>query len=187
MPSKHWTILIKKDVSPSPWYTIEHHCVKLPNGLTVDDYYVSLFPPAVMVLPFTKHNSIVLVQQYKHGIGTVITELPAGAKQQDKSLEESAIAELEEETGISTTINNLESLGKVGQSPTKSNATTYGYLARNLEFNSVQQLEVTEDITVLERSPKEVLQMVKNGDIWIGDSVTFIMRAYLQFPQLFKS
>ena len=37
-----------------------------------------------MVLPFVRENEIVLVKQYKHALGEVLIELPAGFQQQGK-------------------------------------------------------------------------------------------------------
>jgi hypothetical protein len=46
-------------------------------------------------------------------------------------------------------------------------------------------LEITEEIEIILKSPKEVIQMVQNGELWVGDSVGVIMKAYLMFPELF--
>jgi hypothetical protein len=103
-----------------------------------------------------------------------------------KSLKASAIAELEEEAGIKTTEDNLIYLGKSCNCPTKLYNVTHGFLATGLTFDSVQNLEVTEEIEVMLRSPKEVIEMVKNGELWVGYSVGVTMKAFLMFPELFE-
>jgi hypothetical protein len=55
-----------------------------------------------------------------------------------------------------------------------------------VEINTTQKLEITEEIEVILKSPKEVIEMVKNGQFWVGDSVSVIMKAYLMFPELFE-
>jgi len=77
-------------------------------------------------------------------------------------------------------------LGKISSAPTKSTLVTYGYLATGLKFNSIQDLDATEEIELILASPKEVVEMVKNGDIWVGDSVALIMKTYLLYPDLFE-
>lgn len=182
-----WKILEEEDVSPSTqWYPVKRHTVQLANGHIVDDYYVSDFGAVAMVLPLTVENNIVLVKQYKHGIRDFCIELPAGFKQKGKSVQESAIAELEEETGILTNLENLEYIGKVCHTPTKTNHQVTGYLARNLSFNSVQNFDETEEIEVIVKTPKEVLAMVRSGEIWVSDSVCMILLAQLKFPAIFK-
>lgn len=182
---KKWKILSEEDVSPSSWFPILKHVVELPNKKIIDDYFISPFGSAVMVLPFTLKREIVLVKQYKHGLGEILIELPAGFQQSDKSIEESALAELLEETGIQTTLGNLEFIGKISNNPTKTNQITHGFLARNVEFNSVQHFDNTEDIEVLVVKPKEVLDMIRRGEMWTGDSVAMILKTYMAYPELF--
>ena len=182
---KKWKIISEEDVSPTKWFPIIRHKVELPNKKIIDDYFISPFGNAVMVLPITTKNEIVLVKQYKHGIGEILIELPAGFQQIGKTVEESALAELQEETGIKTTLTNLKFIGKISNNPTKTNQVTHGFLARELEFNSSQNFDPTEDIELLLVSPKKVLQMIRDGEIWVGDSVAMIMKVYMSSPELF--
>lgn len=184
MPEK-WKLLSEEDVSPSPWFPIRRHVVELGNKKIIEDYYVSPFGNAVMVLGFTSKNEVVLVKQYKHGIGEILIELPAGFQQAGKNIEESAIAELQEETGICTNIENLRFIGKINNNPTKINHVTHGFMALNLEFNSRQTFDATEEIEVLLVKPHRVLEMVRDGDIWTGDSVSMILKAQMLWPALF--
>ncbi len=181
-----WKILKETDVSPSKWFPVLQHTVKLPNGTIIDDYFISPMGNVVMVLPITSKNEIVLIKQYKHALGEILIELPAGFQQKGKTLEESALAELEEEVGIKTTADNLIFLGKTANNPTKTTHVTFGYLAKNLEFNSKQNTEITENIEILKVSPNEALEMIKRGEIWVADSVVNITRAFFQFPDIFR-
>lgn len=182
---KKWKIISEEDVSPTKWFPIIKHVVELPGNKIIDDYFISPFGNAVMVLPITTKNEIVLVKQYKHGLGEIIIELPAGFQQAGKSIIESALAELQEETGIKTTADNLEFIGKISNNPTKTNQVTHGFLARNLEFNSVQSFDPTEEIELVLASPKKVLQMISDGEIWVGDSVSMILKVNMAHPALF--
>lgn len=181
-----WKIIKEVDVSPSKWFPVLQHTVKLPNGTVVDDYFISPLGNVVMILPITAKNEIVLVKQYKHALGEILIELPAGFQQKGKTLEESALAELEEEVGIKTNADNLIFFGKTANNPTKMRNVTYCYLAKNLEFNSKQQLDATEDIEIIKVSPQEVLEMIKKGEIWVADSVAAITRAFFKYPEVFR-
>lgn len=181
-----WKILKEVDVSPSKWFPVLQHTVELPNGKIIDDYFLSPMGDVVMVLPITSENEVVLVKQYKHALGEILIELPAGFQQKGKTLEESALAELEEEVGIKTTADNLIFLGKTANNPTKIKTATYCYLAKNLEFNSKQNFDETEDIEIIKVSPQKALEMVNNGEIWVADSVVNITKAFFQYPDIFK-
>jgi len=180
-----WEILEEEDVSPSKWYPIKKHKVKLPNGNIIDDYFVSNFGNISLILPILANGDMVFVKQYKHGLGRFMIELPAGMQQDQKTIEESAIAELEEETGISTTVENLTPLGKICQNPTKSFVITHGFLATDLLFNSEQKLDETEEIEIIVISPSVVLEMIISGEIWVADTVSMILKAQLSYPEIF--
>jgi len=181
-----WIKLKEEDVSPSKWFPISKHTVKLPNGEIVDDYFISHLGDVVMILPFTKEGNMILVRQYKYGVDEVIIELPAGYQQKNKTLEETAVVELNEETEIKIETNKLKPIDYFIDSPTKIRSKTFGYLADNLTFNSKQNLEITEDIEILIINPLEVLRMIRDGQIWASTSVALIMKSYLLFLELFK-
>jgi len=181
-----WTLVKEEDVSPSPWFPLVKHTVKLANGDVIDDYYYSPLGDVAQVLALTKNNEVVLVKQYKHALGEVLIELPGGMQQKNRSIIESALNELEEETGIKATANQLISLGKIANNPTKLNQITYGFILFNAEFNSVQKLDSTEDILIMTKPAPEVLKMAINGEIYVTDSLNFILKAALAYPDIFE-
>lgn len=180
-----WKVLKEQDVSPSPWFPMLQHTVELANGQVIDDYFFSPLGDVVQVLALTPHNEVVLVRQYKHALGEILIELPGGMQQKDKSLIQSALNELEEEAGIKANAEELISLGKIANNPTKTRQITYGYILFNAQFNSVQKLDATENIEVFTMPAPEVLQQVKDGKIWVTDSMNFILKAALQYPEIF--
>jgi ADP-ribose pyrophosphatase len=180
-----WTVLNEQDVSPSPWFPVLKHKVKLANGNIIDDYYFSPLGDVVQVLPVTKNNEVVLVKQYKHGMGDILLELPGGMQQKNTSVIQSALNELEEETGIKTTADRLISLGKVANNPTKLKQVTYGFILFDAEFNAVQKLDATEDIQIITLPAPQVLQMAIDNEIWVTDSLNFILKAALAYPDIF--
>jgi len=181
-----WTLVKEEDVSPSPWFPLVKHTVKLANGNVIDDYYYSPLGDVAQVLALTKNNEVVLVKQYKHALGEVLIELPGGMQQKNRSIIESALNELEEETGIKATANQLISLGKIANNPTKLNQITYGFILFDAEFNSVQKLDSTEDILILTKPAPEVLKMAISGEIYVTDSLNFILKAALAYPNIFE-
>lgn len=181
-----WTLVKEEDVSPSPWFPLVKHTVKLANGNVIDDYYYSPLGDVVQVLAITRNNEVVLVKQYKHALGQVLIELPGGMQQKNRSIIESALNELEEETGIKATANQLIPLGKIANNPTKLNQITYGFIMFDAEFNSVQKLDSTEDILIMTKPAPEVLKMAINGEIYVTDSLNFILKAALAYPDIFE-
>jgi ADP-ribose pyrophosphatase len=180
-----WTVIKEEDISPSEWMPIVRHTVKLANNNIVDDYYFSLLGNVAMVLAVTTENKIVLVRQYKHGIGEILLELPGGMQHQHATMEACALAELEEETGIKADESQLISLGKIAGNPTKTNQVTYGFIVKDAEFNTMQKFDDNEDIELVTVTPKELLAMVASGEVWVADTVAFIMKAYMLYSEIF--
>jgi ADP-ribose pyrophosphatase len=180
-----WKVLKEQDVSPSPWFPVLQHTVQLANGQIVNDYFFSPLGDVVQVLALTPAHEVILVKQYKHGLGEILLELPGGMRQNGKSLIQSALNELEEEVGVKANADQLISLGKIANNPTKTRQITYGYVLFDAEFNSVQKLDETESIEVLTMPAPQVLQYVKDGKIWVTDSMNFILKATLLYPHIF--
>jgi ADP-ribose pyrophosphatase len=181
-----WKVLKEQDVSPSPWFPILQHTVELANGKIIDDYFFSPLGDVVQVLALTPAHEVIITRQYKHGLGEILLELPGGMRQSGKSLIQSALNELEEEVGVKATAEHLISLGKIANNPTKTRQITYGYILFNAEFNAAQKLDETENIEVLTMPAPQVLQYIKEGKIWVTDSMNFILKAALLYPNIFK-
>ncbi len=182
---KKWKTLSSEDVSPNKWFPIEKHTVEIHNNIVIDDYYISPIGDGAMVLPFTKEGKIILIKQYKHGYGDFLYDLPAGFIQENKTIEESALAELEEETGIKASLKDLNFIGTFSNIPTKLKHTTYSYYIENATFNSIQKLDMCEEIEIEIIDSSTVLEMIKNQEIIKSDVVATITTAYLKHPELF--
>ena len=75
--------------------------VTLPNGKTAKRELVK-HQGAVAVIPITKDNKIVFVEQYRKPLEKSIIEIPAGKLEPGEEPETTAVRELEEETGYTT-------------------------------------------------------------------------------------
>lgn len=181
---KPWTVLAEEDITPSPWFPLTKQQVQLANN-NVYDYYLSRLGDVVQVLAITPQNNVVLVRQYKHGLGQVTLEVPGGLQQTNQSIIQSALNELEEETGIKATAEQLIPLGKIAINPTKLKQETYGFIVFDGEITAEQKLDATEDIEVVLIPAAEVLQMAMNGEIWVTDSLNWILKAAMLYPEVF--
>lgn len=78
---------------------IVRQTVGLPEGQIVDDYYRIDLPSFTAVYAFTEKDEVLLLRQYKHGVGKVCLTLPGGQIDAGEDPEFSARRELLEETG----------------------------------------------------------------------------------------
>lgn len=67
-------------------------------------------PSAVAVVALTEDNKIILSKQYRHPMGKIIYDLPAGGMHEAETPMKAALRKLEEETGYSA--DKLEWIGR---------------------------------------------------------------------------
>lgn len=140
---------------------IERDKVKAPDGKIYTREYI-LHPGAAMVIPLLANGNVVMVKQYRHAVGQVFLEFPAGKR--DKG-EESAITadrELREETGYQA--NNLKFLTRIHPVIGYSNELIDIYIATELEKFD-QKLDEGEFLELVEISPKQLMDQVFLGNV----------------------
>lgn len=170
---KKWQLIQTTDISPSHWFPLEKRRYQKPNGGFVDDFYVTPLANVALVIPLTKLRQVVLIKQYKPGIDKVIMQFPAGRKEsKHPSIRHTAVAELEEETGIKVKPEVLVGLGKATGFSTKSSEIVFSYLVKDVSFNSTQQLDTDEEIEIILLSPSQVDKAIDDGSLWCAQSIT---------------
>ena len=155
-----------------PWKVLESTYIldnaridtcEISNGLVVKPL-VREFTPWVNVVALTPAHEIVLIKQYRHGMGKVIWEIPAGmAHETNETLLNAAKRELLEETGYAG--EKLIEIGKVCADPASYTNLTYSFLALDAEKVSNQNLDDTEEIDVFLFSFEEAIQMAQRGEL----------------------
>jgi 8-oxo-dGTP pyrophosphatase MutT (NUDIX family) len=172
----HWKTIKSELVFNHTWYKLRRDHVALPDGQELDDYFVSVRSDVVLVFAVTEDNHVVMVRQYKHGIGKILIELPGGVIDEGENApQEAAMRELLEETGY--TSHEFEQLLEVSDNPTKDTNTIYFFLARNARQVAAQQLDATENIEVLTVPLAQVESMILSGQIQVAGSVALCLLA----------
>ncbi|TXK45758.1 NUDIX hydrolase [Pontibacter qinzhouensis] len=171
-----WKTLKSEMVFEHRWYKLRRDHVELPNGLELDDYFVSVRPNVVVTFPLTADNKVIFVRQYKHAAGEILIELPAGVIDEGEDVPmEAAKRELLEETGYAS--ENAELLLEVIDNPTKDTNKIYYFLQRNVVKVAEQNLDVSENIEVLTIPLEEVEAKIMAGEIKVSGTVALCMLA----------
>ncbi|MDP9178998.1 MAG: NUDIX hydrolase, partial [Gemmatimonadota bacterium] len=61
------------------WLTVRSDRCVTADGAIIAPYHVLEYPDWVHIIALTVRNEIVLVEQYRHAVGAILTELPAGS------------------------------------------------------------------------------------------------------------
>jgi 8-oxo-dGTP pyrophosphatase MutT (NUDIX family) len=168
-----WRVLDSNIAFATPYFRIRQDACELPNGRIVPDYYVYESVDVAMVFALTTQNTVLMVEQYKHGWGDVLLELPAGMCQSATPLED-AQRELLEETGFVSS--DWRSLGSFIASPSRANSTIHTFFARDATQVAAQALDHNEDIRVHHVPLSNLMPMIEDGRIRVVDSVLAIYR-----------
>ena len=147
--------------------------VLLPNGRTATREVVE-HPGAVAVIPRTKEGNIIMVRQFRHPIGQILLEVPAGKLDPDEKPEACALRELAEETGF--VAGRLRKLTAMFTTPGFTNEVIHVYLAEDLE-KCDKQPDEDEFISVEVYTPEQLHQMIASGEICDAKSLVALCLA----------
>jgi 8-oxo-dGTP pyrophosphatase MutT (NUDIX family) len=95
-----WKVTASRHIVADRWIDLRADDCVTASGVTIAPYYVLRYPDWVNVVALTEADEVVLVRQYRHGAGAMITELPGGMMDPGETLVHAAARELAEETGF---------------------------------------------------------------------------------------
>lgn len=172
---KEWKTISSKLIVNHERFKLRQDEVKLPTGKVIDDYFFSQIPDGALVVALTSKNEIVLVSQYKHANSMITLEAPAGGLDVNEDPEKGALRELIEETGY--TSQKITFLAKLTNLPTSVKGDLYVYLMEDVEHTGEMHFDENEDIEVVVRPYKEVVEMIMKGEINVTGTIAGIFLA----------
>lgn len=125
---------------------VEEHDVTTADGASFT-MAVVISRGFVVVVPVLPSGEVVLVRQYRHALGRVTLETPAGAIDPGEGPEQAVHRELGEETFLRA--GAIELLGTFAANPGRSTGLAHIYLAR----------DCVEDMSAVAREPTEPVTM----------------------------
>lgn len=177
---KPWKTLQSETVIDNPYMKLRKEVCQLPDGMIIQDYYVQDSPDAVVVLCVTKEGQAVLVRQYRHALGEITLELPAGlVSRHDINPVEAARRELTEETGFAA--GTLHKLGEIYANPTRTKAKLHLFYAPEAEKISMPLNTGAEQTETELVSLNELSKLIEDGVI---NSLTQIMAIQYLLPKI---
>jgi 8-oxo-dGTP pyrophosphatase MutT (NUDIX family) len=159
-----WKVLSSEYVSKKLWYTVRVDRVELPTGAVIAEYWVSEFLPWVNVVAVTPDDQVLLIRQYRHGLGQVHFEIPAGTTDPgESSLEDAAKRELLEETGYGG--GRWSPLMTLSANPALQNNLTHTFLAEGVVPLAPPNPGAGEDLRLHPVPVGEIEALLDGGEI----------------------
>ncbi len=118
----------------------------------------------VNIIPLTREDRVVMVRQYRHGIGGFTLEIPGGLiDPQDNSPLVAARREMVEETGYDSDL--IEPLGFVHPNPALQCNRCYNFVARGAKRVGTPLVGATEETEVELVALADVPSLIREGTI----------------------
>jgi ADP-ribose pyrophosphatase len=130
-----------------------------------------------IVIPLFKDGSLLMVENYRHGVGTDLLELPGGFINKGEVPLSAARRELIEETGY--TCNKVKVVNWFYTWPGRTGQRNFVVVANGLKKHLGKNRDEPDLIEVLRVSRKKVLQELKRGRIKSALMIAALFEGYL--------
>jgi ADP-ribose pyrophosphatase len=131
---------------------------------------------AVIIVPVYENRSLLMVENYRHGAGTSLLELPGGFINKDETALDAARRELLEETGY--TCNRLRMKNSFYTWPSRTGQKDFVVVAKGLRKNIRKNPDESEAIKVCKLSEKRIRRELKHGRIKSAVTISALFEGY---------
>jgi ADP-ribose pyrophosphatase len=142
--------------------------IRQPNG-ELKDREVVEHPGAVAIIPVLSDGRIVLVRQHRPAVKRSLLELPAGTVELGEDATDTAVRELQEETGYRT--ESMSELLRFFVSPGWCDEEIQIFAAENITAGA-QSPEDDEEIDVEVVEPDSISRLISQGEIADAKTIT---------------
>jgi 8-oxo-dGTP pyrophosphatase MutT (NUDIX family) len=168
MPLGRWRKVSESVVFRNPWWTYRLDRFEMPSGGQGEYHYVHTNGSA-MVVPIADTGELLLVNQYRYLAERESLEFPCGGVKDGATHEQTARAELAEETGHGAS--QLDLVGRFNPYSGMTDEMCHVYIARGLYPTQGAEPDETEELELRALSADEVAARIHGGDIWDGMTI----------------
>ncbi len=169
-----YTLIRSQAIFEHPYVQILHDVLEYQDH-QLDYFYLASPVEAVATVGITDDRRIILTRQYRHPVGAVIYDLPAGRLEPGEDPQAGACREFEEETGFYP--RQIQRLGYYNQFPGTLRAATNLFFASDL-LPTRQHLDEGEYLEVVLMPVQEVLDLILAGSFIDGSLQLGVLLAY---------
>ena len=173
---KPWEVIRSEPGPDLILFRARYDWVRNPRNAMTMKAVILECPDWVNVVAVTPEKRVLIVQQYRFGVGRTTLEIPAGIVERGETPEQAAIRELKEETGFTATRWNY--LGWVETNSAFLNNRCHQWLALDVVKTAVPELDEGEEITVAELSLEEIRAEIEQGTMRNSLSMLSLARVF---------
>ena len=140
-----WRTTRSRYVLEDPWLNVRADDCETPEGHRVAPYYVLEYPDWAHVFAIDDQERVLVVDQYRHGMSVVCTELPGGTVDAGEDASTAVRRELLEETGC--TVQELRSLGVFSPNPATHTNRVHPFVATGARWSQAPAEDPQEHIS----------------------------------------
>jgi 8-oxo-dGTP pyrophosphatase MutT (NUDIX family) len=163
------------------WLRLRSDRVLLPGGGLPAPCTIFEYPDWVDVIALTGDRNVVLVDQYRHAVGQIRTEFPAGMVDEAEQPIVAIKRELLEETGYASQEWHL--LGSAAVNPALQTNRIHCFLALGAQKVAEQDLDEGEAIRTHELPLPELVEQVEAGSLELPAlqlASLYLLQSYLR-------
>jgi len=168
-----WKTLKSEYLHRDKWLTVRADTCETEQGVSVDPYYVLEYSDWVNIVAIDCFARVLIIKQYRHGIGKVVYELPCGVIEKGEEVEVAARRELQEETGCTAEV--FEPLASLNPNSATHSNEVHCFLARNAAITTSPTPDHTEEITCEFLSVSKIMEMIDDGSFCQAQHVASLM------------
>ncbi len=172
-----WEVLARRTLVSDRWLTLHADTVRTGAGVVLDPFYLIDERSWACAVPLLPDGRLVLVEQYRHGAGRVLYELPAGDIDPGETPAAAAVRELTEESGYRA-IGDAVPLGALYPEPARNRSRGHGFFVRVDAVPTAMALDHGEAIRPRLLTVAESFAAVADGRIAHAVQVAFLYRAH---------
>lgn len=157
---KPWITMSSEIVHKDEWVHLRADSCETAQGVIVEPYYVLEYNDWVHVIPVRERKEVLMVHQYRQGLGAFTWEFPGGRMEDtDSDPVEAAKREFLEETGYQS--DAWERVCAINPNPSTHNNKARCFLVENPERVAEPNLDAAEDIVQQWFSFEEVMALIR--------------------------
>ena len=170
-----WTTRSSREIADCRVFKVREDTSHRDSDRVEARFFVVENPDWANIVAVTKDRDVVLIEQFRHGSGSMILEIPGGMADDGEDPIEAASRELIEETGYAP--GRMIAIGTSFPNPAIQNNTIHHFLALDCEKVADVSFDDHESIVTRLVPLSELESLVHNGEITHSLAITAIYYA----------